>query len=255
MNEESDRDPEDLQFEKADVPDDSSDSMSCHFCQSPLSNTYFEINGQPSCEKCRYEVEEERSSGSSVGRVSRALLAGTAAAAAGALIYYGVAALTGYEFGLIAIIVGVLVGVAVKWGSRGRGGWVYQTLAMLLTYLSIVSTYVPHIIEAIENEEMVAEMETDTGEEPFVGQTAVEASEETSSTFEADEDIYEITSGQLVISFVIFILFIMAMPFLAGFENIIGLIIIGIGLYEAWKINRLQPFAIEGPFQVGSGPS
>ena len=61
-------------------------------------------------------------------------------------IWYAVRALTGYEVGLIAIIVGLLVGGAVRKGSKRRGGRLYQTLAVLLTYASIVSTYVPDIV-------------------------------------------------------------------------------------------------------------
>src|SRR5579871_645356 len=38
-------------------------------------------------------------------------------------------------------------------------------------------------------------------------------------------------------------------PFAGGSNNIMGLIIIGIGLYEAWKINRRIPLA--GPFRIG----
>jgi hypothetical protein len=33
---------------------------------------------------------------------------------------------------------------------------------------------------------------------------------------------------------------VLARPLLAGAENVVGLIIIGIGLYEAWKINRTR---------------
>ena len=40
---------------------------------------------------------------------------------------------------LIAIVVGLFVGRAVRWGSGGRGGRLYQGLAVVLTYLAIVS--------------------------------------------------------------------------------------------------------------------
>jgi hypothetical protein len=40
-----------------------------------------------------------------------------------------------------------------------------------------------------------------------------------------------------------------AKPFTSGSGNIMGIIIIGIGLYEAWKINRLIP--LSGPFRFG----
>lgn len=39
-------------------------------------------------------------------------------------------------------------------------------------------------------------------------------------------------------------------PFLGGANNLIGLLIIAIGLYEAWKLNRRIP--ISGPFHVGA---
>jgi hypothetical protein len=44
----------------------------------------------------------------------------------------------------------------------------------------------------------------------------------------------------------------LAAPFLLGLENIIGLVIIGIGLFEAWKINKKVPLTISGPFRIAA---
>jgi hypothetical protein len=44
-------------------------------------------------------------------------------------------------------------------------------------------------------------------------------------------------------------------PFLGGVQNIIGLFIIGIGLYEAWKLTRAIPFYVLGPFSIESSPA
>ena len=56
-----------------------------------------------------------------------------------------------------------------------------------------------------------------------------------------------------IILFVLIIAAIaMAAPFLAGFENAIGIVIIGIGLYEAWKLNRRHVMTITGPHQLAS---
>jgi hypothetical protein len=41
-----------------------------------------------------------------------------------------------------------------------------------------------------------------------------------------------------------------AAPFLMGFQNIIGLLIIGFGLWEAWKFNRRVDAVITGPYTV-----
>jgi hypothetical protein len=79
------------------------------------------------------------------GRFLRALAFGAIGAAVGAGIYYAILALTGYELGLVAIVVGWLVGRGVSLGANHRGGWLYQAMAVFLTYTAIVSTYVPLI--------------------------------------------------------------------------------------------------------------
>jgi hypothetical protein len=44
-------------------------------------------------------------------------------------------------------------------------------------------------------------------------------------------------------------------PIAAGFSNIIGLLIIGIAVFEAWKLNRRLRLTIAGPYRVGAGPA
>jgi hypothetical protein len=46
--------------------------------------------------------------------------------------------------------------------------------------------------------------------------------------------------------------FAFAAPFLSGASNIIGILIIGIALYEAWKLNKRVP--VSGPFQFAAEP-
>jgi hypothetical protein len=60
------------------------------------------------------------------------------------------------------------------------------------------------------------------------------------------------TAAELpVFVFAVFVFVIaMALPFLQGFGNIIGIIIIGIGLYEAWKLNTRLRLEVTGPYQV-----
>jgi hypothetical protein len=55
----------------------------------------------------------------------------------------------------------------------------------------------------------------------------------------------------LLIVFVV-LLFAIAFiaPVLAGLQNIIGLLIIGFALWEAWKINKARQLNFTGPFSV-----
>ena len=77
-----------------------------------------------------------------------ATVLGLLAGLAGATLWYLVRVSTGYELGLIAIVVGLIVGVAVRKGSRERGGWFYQTLAIVLTYACIGAQYLPDVLAA-----------------------------------------------------------------------------------------------------------
>ena len=229
-------DARELQFDRAEFPESTATSE-CAACKAPLTSSYFLVNGQMACEACRYRVEAPDTS-SGMGRFFRALGAGTAAAIGGAVLYYAISAISGYEFGLIAVVVGFGVGAAVKWGARGRGGWRYQALAMTLTYLSIVATYVPPLIKGIR--------EHRTDSETSASATAGAANVATPAAAEEPRP----TFGGFLFAVMVLAGIVCALPFLAGFENIMGIVIIGIGLYEAWKINRRVPLTISGPHAI-----
>jgi len=231
---------ETLQFDRAEY-EQPAGPASCAQCQQPLSASYYQINGAAFCPTCADSLRAQWMSGSSAGRFLRASIAGAAAALLGAVLYYAVGALTGYEFGLIAIVVGFAVGAAVRWGSRGRGGWVYQTLAIGLTYISIVSTYVPGIVAGLRESQA---QETAASSQNAAGPTPVS---QTDTPTEQPPTLRDFVVGILVLTVIA-----CAAPFLAGIQNIIGLIIIAIGLYEAWKLNRRASFEITGPHAVGT---
>jgi len=213
--------PADIQFDRAEFKGDPV-PITCASCGAAIRSTYYQVGQAITCEQCRWRAESGATEGSSVGRFLKAGMLGGVAAAVGAGLYYAVRALTGYEFGLIAIVVGLLVGGAVRMGSAQRGGVPYQILAMFLTYASIVSTFIPDIAKAFREQ---AAAEQVTG--PMVE----------------------------VLMVVAVVVFAFAAPFLMGFENIIGVVIIAIGLYEAWKINRKPDRTVTGPFRIEDAAS
>ena len=248
-----------IQFDKAEL---AAATANCTSCSAPITSTYYEANGNVICARCRAQLQWEESHGSGMGRFVKASFFGTLAAALGSAIYYGVAALTNMEFGLIAILVGVMVGAAVKRGSRGRGGWLYQGLAIFLTYGSIVSTYIPPILKAFkEQSERQSEKQQaaatspapQPAPSPVPGPTAQPVAAMQPAPAPSPEP--KLPGGPLVgvflaLAFLLALAF--AAPFLAGVQNIMGIIIIFIGLYEAWKINRRVPLVINGPYRVGA---
>ena len=206
----------DLQFEQAEFKGEPA-AIACASCGAAIQGTYFQVGQAITCEQCRWRLEAEASGGSSGIRFVKATMLGVVAAAIGAGAYYAVRALTGYEFGLIAVVVGLLVGGAVRMGSENRGGVPYQILAMFLTYASIVSTYIPELARA------------------FHEQAADKLGAGALST---------------LVAVVVTVAIAFVAPFLMGFQNIIGIVIIAIGLYEAWKINRKPDRTVTGPFRV-----
>ena len=228
-----------LQFESAEFT--TPQAAACGLCGAAIHDAYYQVNEAVACEKCRFEVETRRASGSAPGRFLKAALLGTLAGAVGAALYYGVRALTGYEFGLIAVVVGFMVGGAVKAGSAHRGGWPYQILAMFLTYASIVSTYVPYILEGLRSAEATEAAPAEPGSPAAVAVADGKPAAPAASGVAALPMPVLLGIG-FVLSF--------AAPFLMGIENIIGLVILAIGLYEAWKINKKVTLSISGPFRI-----
>src|SRR4051812_46990490 len=145
------RDNDPLQFDVAESPTAAPDAgrsvAPCKGCGKAITDVYFQVNGSIACDTCRAALDRPR--GTRLGRTVRATSFGVLAAIAGATLYVVVAAITGFEFALLAIVVGFMVGAAVRKGSGGRGGRAYQVLAVALTYLSVVSINVPLIFKEI----------------------------------------------------------------------------------------------------------
>jgi hypothetical protein len=239
---------------KVDLGSAEAQETCCAQCNTRLRDTYYAMGDKVICSTCRAGVQLVTDSTSGGGRFLRAFCLGVPAAAVGSAIYYAIGALTGYEFGLVAILIGLMVGAAVRYGSRGRGGWVYQSLAVVLTYCSIASTYMPGVLEAFQQqaaeEEMAATgLSVGQGE----GDALVPANLVTTSPAATDVSTAEPAASDFAVMLAALFAISMAVPFLAGFENIMGLFIIGIGLYEAWKLNKRVDVEITGPHKVEAG--
>jgi hypothetical protein len=191
------------QFERME-PRSETSANSCSSCQRSIPDTYFEAAGRIFCEACRHSVMASLASGSDAWRLVKALLFGTGAAAASAVVWYAITELTGLVLGIVALAVGFAVGFAVRAGGEHRGGWAYQTIAIVLTYLAIAAYYVPALLE-----------------EDGVGIPLA-------ITVALTIPVLQATEG----------------------TGIIGLLIVGFALYEAWRLNKRQTITWSGPFRL-----
>jgi hypothetical protein len=197
--------PSGLSFERAEFDNQQKPTLSCGYCNKPLSVQYWQIAKRPACAECRGIVQRELEAGQSSQRFLGAAAYGAGAAILGCVGWLIVSSLFKATIGFVAIGVGYLVGKAVRKGARGQGGTRYQILALFLTYSAIALADLPNIISANPRESVAS-----------------------------------------------LVVFSYEVPFLGGTSNIIGLFIIGIGLYEAWKLTRALPLTVLGPYPIES---
>lgn len=241
---------EDLQFDRAEFAV-SAEQVACSSCQGHIASTYFQVGGAVVCDTCRIGIESALAGGSGFGRFAKAALFGGVAAVGGAGIYFAIVALTGYELALVAIVVGYLVGAGVRLGAERRGGWLYQTLAILLTYTAIVATYVPMIIRGLE--QLPAESQSAArGESDSPARSESPGAAGSEPAGESMQDMWNSDdAAKRLVVFVVIVFVAFVSPFMAGFENIIGLLIIAFALYQAWVMNKKLRIEISGPYRVG----
>jgi hypothetical protein len=210
----SDAPADPLRFDTSGAPA----SAACSACRQPIASAYYTVGDQVACERCKAQLELALQESPGVAGFVRAIALGSAAGLVGAAIWYAIRVASGYELGIIAIAIGFFVGVAVKRGSGGRGGVAFQLLAVALTYFWIAANYTPDILAAMQAEQAV----------PGAAAQGAEL------------------GAALAMA--------LALPFMMGAENLIGILIIAFGLYQAWTINRRTEIAVAGPFSLSSAP-
>jgi len=241
---------DDLQFERAERTS-SAAAMSCGVCKQAITASYYEINGHVACQRCRSRLVVERNQGSSAGRFAHALGLGLGAALFGAGLYFGIAAVTGYEFGLVAVVVGLVVGGAVRKGSSGRGGWRYQALAMFLTYTAVVVTDSSLIARELGQQLLAHRDSAQAAANTTLKQASAPGAVMTPDAAAGQRRERPGTLA-LLVGLAVLAALAYAAPIMIGISNPLHLLIAGFALYEAWKLNRGVAIRVTGPYQVGA---
>jgi hypothetical protein len=248
---ESDVSRGDLDLDRAEFAADT--SPTCASCSTPITDSYFTTGGNLLCERCHAALKEAKPAGSAPVRMLRAFFLGGVAAIVAGGLWLLVTELTGYEIGLIAIVVGFLVGGAVRMGARHVGGLFYQLLAVFLTYSAIVMTYVPAIATEIENSQEFRESVTAGYDEARPVAEGSDAAESDMAAAGGEDGDADAAQAVAVAAWIIAIPIAFAAPFLAGFDNVIGILIIGFALWQAWRMNARPKIDLKGPFRLGAG--
>lgn len=221
---------ESLQFDRAEYSQGESPTT-CTSCTQLLSGEYYRVNGSVVCPTCKERLSDFVSARPSTREIFRGLLWGLGGSALGLLLYYLVS-LTGYQLSLVAIAVGFIVGKAVHMGANGRTGRRLQMIAVVLTYFSICGSLVPLMMTEIAQ----GKVKLDGGD----------AQSKTKAAAQQKPTPVRRAIG-LTLGVVVLFAISLASPVLNGFDPI-GWLILGIGLWEAWRINRRPVAVFDGPF-------
>lgn len=256
-----------LQFDHAVEGDATSASgataTTCASCKAPLVRLYYEVNGDAVCAKCKYEVDKASRMPTGIGPFAKAFVVGGIAAVLGAAIYYGVIALTNFEIGIVAIVIGFMVGWGVRRGAAG-GGRRYQVLAVVLTYFAVGLAYTPLLLrEAMKGagaSDSTAAIANDSAVVSLAGDPSDDVTAPLSEAAVALDSVGTTSPGKaLAIGIPLLlggsILFIFALPVIAVLgslpSGLISAFIIGIGMHQAWKMTGAQLATITGPYRLG----
>ncbi len=230
--------PDELQFQHAEFVGEKP-SVRCAACKAEIQGSYYHVHGAVTCEQCALVRQAQQ--GGPAGRTTflRAALYGLGAAIAGSVIF-ALVSLTGFQFGIIAILVGIMVGKAIRYATGGRTTRAYQVLAVVLTYVAITTSYLPMMISAAMKTPETAQVSGQVHSVP----------DATSS--ELGSSLVKLGAALAVL-----IGISLAVPFLVIAQNplsgAINLLIIGIGLRQAWRLTAPDEHLIMGPYTVEAG--
>ena len=198
----------------------------CTVCQTPIETEYFDVNGSILCSRCRQVAESAADTPRGIAPLMTAGVYGLGAGVLGAAVYYAVIAIAHLEIGIVAILIGYMVGYAVRTGARGRGGRRFQVLAVALTYTSIALAYAPIAYKQV---------------------------------LDGDRSAPNAQAATTLLSFVALAALIAALPVLvvaSSFPSgLISAFIMFIGMRQAWRMTGAPRLQILGPYRVGAAPA
>ena len=259
--------PEGLQFDKVE----GAGTMVCAMCKTNIADAYYHLNGRPICASCKTKADAQiadlKARGLGTGAMGKSVVFGLVAAIAGAIVYFAVTAITGWEIGIVAIVIGFMVGWAIRKATGGVGGRRYQILAVAFTYLAVSMAYAALGIREIIKDKAAAAPKIHAS---AAGTDSVALNDSTTaSDGAADADSQAVASAAVAGpgkkkagigagAIVAMLAIMLALPVMAIFQSgtggFLSAIIIGIGLRQAWRMTGGVEIKITGPYKIGAAP-
>jgi len=221
----------------------------CAACRASIETEYFHVNGNCVCGRCRSLAESVAETPRAMTPFVKAAAYGLGAGVAGAVVYYAVMAIAHLEIGIVAVLIGYMVGYAIRRAIGGRGGLRFQVLAVCLTYGSIALAYAPIAIQGA----------VDAGRAARSAKTASASGKTTAAADGDSASAAKPSGGKLLLGVAVLAGFVAVLPVLVVVgslpSGLISAFIIFIGMRQAWKMTGTPRVEILGPFRVGAVPA
>lgn len=239
-----------LSFDKATyaTKTDAGGGAPCAHCNGPLGEQYWQWQSRPVCASCRTKLSDMLVASQSKKSFGRAVLFGGLTALGCGTAYAIFVARMDYQLALVTIGIAFLIAKVMRRCSAGVGGRKYQVLAVGLTYLASAMGYVPSVYAGLagSSDEKTPAAKTST---PSTAASAPATSETASQSAEDHVGI-----GGLLAAIALLFAITLAAPVLTATQAPMGLLIVGFGLWEAWKLSRGLPLSLDGPYRVAPAP-
>jgi hypothetical protein len=245
-------DPEpssELRFDRAAYAEATGTGTPCSSCKGPLGDSYWKWLNLMVCGRCRDGLERKLKESQSWRPFAKTLLLGGGAAIGCGIAYAVLVAVTKAQFALATIGIAIVVARVIRQASGGLGGSTrYRVAAVALTYLAATMGYIPGIWASIQDSGVAEHAASD--------EKTRSASPEAAAPSASDSGHSEKGSPlALVYALALLVGIMLAAPFLGATHAPLGLLIVGFGLWQAWKLSRGPPLHIEGPFRLDAAPA
>lgn len=229
---------------------------SCSGCKEPLGAAYHRVRGMVVCPHCRDLAEGYVRGGSGLGRLARSVFLGGAACLLAAVALFWVMRYLHFRQAILVLPIGMFVGAAVRKGSRGLGGLAYQLLAVGLTYLAVgmglLATEIGEAADLGAFNRAAADPDDEDAPIPAPVPALVVAPPGAAPAPAPPPPpqpapIRDV--GKLFLELGLSLAIMIArVPIELGKETPALFLFLILGMVSAWKLNRRESVAIEGPF-------
>ena len=223
-----------LQFRKAEMAGEPGTRV-CSVCRQQIDGDFYQVNGADAHGVCTQQVLTVHQRRGGAAEFGRALACGLGVAIGGAILFL-IVTYTRIPFRTwLSILIGIGMAKAIIYGSRGCRGRRYQVLAIVLTYGSITTSYVPEVAQGF-------------------AKAAEHVKQEKGITHPLPVEVTKVSGVRFGIGVIFLLLFALLIPFfmLGTAWGWFNLLIIAFGLMRAWKGTAPIATKITGPFAAAS---